>query len=210
MIAYLKGQIKFKSNPAKKDSWLVLDVGGVGYKVFVLDKLISQVKQDDELELYVYTQVAETALDLYGFQIQEELNFFEILLSINGVGPKSALGILQKAKIEDLKQAASTGNPDILNKVSGIGSKTAEKIVAGIKNKIGGLEPGVENWDNNFGDALDALIGLGYNPAQAREALSKCQSLDPGEKVREALKILGGKARCRKCGSVDFRPVRKK
>lgn len=190
MISYLKGKIKHKSAMPKKDNFLIVEVAGVGYKVYVLDKLINLVKVGDELELYTHTQVAENILDLYGFSALEELNFFEILISISGVGPKSAMGILQKAKIEDLKKAASSGNSDILNKISGIGPKTAQKIVAGLRDKLGGADAGISGWDDGFGDALEALIGLGYSASQAREALSRCQSTEMSERVKEALKYL--------------------
>lgn len=193
MISYLRGTIKHKSAIPKKDNFAVIDVGGVGYKVFVLDKLINEIKIGDELELHIYTQVAETALDLYGFKTLAELNFFEMLISISGVGPKSALGILQKAKIEDLQAAAQSGSAEVLNKISGIGPKTAQKIVAGLKDKLGVLEgEGVQSWSDGFGDALDALVGLGYSAGQARDALAKCQSQDSGEKIKEALKYLAG------------------
>lgn len=190
MISYLKGQIKSKTSIPKKDNFLVVETNGVGYKVFVADKLINETKINSEIELHIYTQVAETALDLYGFKTQEELSFFETLISISGVGPKSALGILQKAKIEDLRAAAQSGSADVLNKISGIGPKTAQKIVAGLKDKIGSLESGDSGWDDGFGDALEALVGLGYSASQAREALNKCQSQDSGDKVKEALKHL--------------------
>jgi len=101
------------------------------------------------------------------------------------------MDILRKAKIEDLNQAVNTGNYDLLSKVSGLGPKTAQKVVIGLKDKLGGMEIGVASWDNYFGDALDALIGLGYAPNQAREALSKCQAQDASERLKEALKILG-------------------
>ena len=195
MIAYLRGNIKYKSIIPKKDNYIVLDVNGVGYKVFVLDRLINKIETGQELELFIYNQVAETALDLYGFSTHEELNFFEILLSISGVGPKSALNILQKAKIEDLRAAANSGNADVLSKVSGIGPKTAQKIVAGLQDKIGGLNitgDGTIDSDS-MSEALEALIGLGYSASQARDALSHAKSEDVGERIKEALKILGKK-----------------
>lgn len=191
MIAYLKGKPVYKSNLLKKDNFIVLDVNGVGYKVFVLDRTLAEAKPGEELELHVYTQVAETALDLYGFSSQEELNFFELLNTISGIGPRSAMDILRKAKIEDLAKAVQTGNHEILSKVSGLGAKTAEKIVVGLKDKLGSIEAVDSNWNSGFGDALEALVGLGYAPAQAKDALSQCESGDVGEKVREALKILG-------------------
>ena len=190
MIAYLRGKLIFKSSLIKKDNFLIIDVNGVGYKVYVLDKVLAGTRLQDELELYIFTQVAETALDLYGFSSQDELNFFELLISISGIGPKSAMDILRKAKVEDLTKAVQTGNDDILSKVSGLGAKTAQKIVLGLKDKLGGMELGSSQWDNHFGDALEALIGLGYQPAQAKEALAECKSEDVGERVKEALKYL--------------------
>lgn len=192
MIAYLRGNIKHKSAIPKKDNFVVVDVNGVGYKVYVLDRLINNLQSGQEIELFIYTQVAEGVLDLYGFATTEELNFFEILISISGVGPKSALNILQKAKIEDLREAANMGNADILSKVSGLGLKTAQKIVAGLQNKIGGIEMSkTSNWNDQFGEALEALVNLGYSASQAREALSHAQSTETGDKIKEALKILG-------------------
>ncbi|MDO8669790.1 MAG: Holliday junction branch migration protein RuvA [Candidatus Buchananbacteria bacterium] len=192
MIAYLRGSLKYKSVIPKKDNFIIIDVAGVGYKVYVLDQLINNLQNGQEIELFIYNQVAEAVLDLYGFVTVEELNFFEVLISISGVGPKSALNILQKAKIEDLREAANMGSADILSKVSGIGHKTAQKIVAGLQDKIGGIETtktGV--WSDQFGEALEALVGLGYSTSQVREALSHVKSPDTGDKIREALKILG-------------------
>lgn len=194
MISYLRGQIKFKSVIPKKDNFIIVDVNGVGYKVFVLDKHINNLNVGNEVELFTFTQVAETVLDLYGFSTQQELNFFELLISISGIGPRSALDILQKAKIEDLSQAAQTGNHEVLSKVSGIGPKTAQKIVVGLKDKVGGISVAVGGeWNDGFGEALEALVGLGYQPHQAREALSHSKSDDTGEKIREALKMLSQK-----------------
>jgi len=190
MISYLRGKLIYKSNLLKKDNFIILDVSGVGYKVFVLDKVLVGAKPSEELELFTFTQVAETVLDLYGFATQEELNFFELLNTISGIGPRSAMDILRKAKIEDLTKAVQTGNDEVLSKVSGLGAKTAEKIVIGLKDKLGSVDLGESGWNAGFGDALEALIGLGYQPAQAKDALSQCSSEDVGEKVREALKIL--------------------
>ena len=194
MFAYLRGKINYKSNLLKKDNFLVVDVGGVGYKVFVLDGALNRFALGQEIELHTYTQVAEAVLDLYGFLSREELEFFELLLTISGIGPRSAMDILRKAKIEDIIKAIQTGNHEVLSKVSGLGPKTAQKIVVGLKDRIGGVDQTVHgDWDSQFGDALEALIGLGYPPGQAREALSQCQAIEAGEKIKEALKILGKK-----------------
>lgn len=193
MIAYLRGQIKSKTIVPKKDSILVVEVNGVGYKVSTLDRIVNACRLGAEMELYIYTQVAETALDLYGFSNQEELDFFGLLLSISGIGPKSALDILNKAKLADLKQAAQSGNYEILSKVSGIGPKTAQKIVTGLKDKVADMSAPDSKWSDEFSEALEALVGLGYSAGQVREALGQCQSTETGNKVREALKILSGR-----------------
>ncbi len=191
MISYLRGKLIYKSNLLKKDNFVIIDVGGVGYKVFVQDRIISENPFGQEIELFVFTQVAETVLDLYGFKSQNELNFFELLNTISGIGPRSAMDILRKAKIEDLTKAVQTGNFELLCKVSSLGPKTAEKIVVGLKDKLGNVETVDADWNSEFGDALEALIALGYQPAQAKEALANCKSDDAGEKIRQALKILG-------------------
>ena len=195
MIAYLRGAIHSKSSVLKKDGFVVIDVNGVGYKVYVLNKFLNNAVIGQEAQLFIYTQVAETALDLYGFAEKEGLEFFELLITLQGIGPRSALDILQKAKVEDLRQGILTGNHEVLSKISGIGPKTAEKVVTGLKNKIGGLEQTAaqQSWNDSFGDALEALISLGYQAGQAREVLSQIKSEDTSERIKEALKILGRK-----------------
>jgi len=194
MIAYLRGQVRYKSNQLKKDNFCVVDVNGVGYKVSCPDNFLNKLVIGAEAELYIYTQVAETALDLYGFETREELEFFELLLTISGIGPRSALDILKKAKLGDLVKAVETGNHEVLAKVSGIGPKTAEKVVIGLKDKLnGGFSTSNEKWNNDFGDALEALMSLGYSSFDARTALSQTNSIDAGDKIKEALKILGRK-----------------
>lgn len=194
MIAYLRGRIRHKSNNLKKDNFAIVDVSGVGYKVFSPDNFLNSLAIGNEAEFFIYTQVAETALDLYGFATSEDLEFFELLLTISGIGPRSSLDILKKAKVNDLTQAVQTGNHELLAKVSGLGPKTAEKIVIGLKNKLGaGFTGGVANWNDDFGDALEALLSLGYSSNDARLALEQVKSIDAGDKIKEALKILGRK-----------------
>jgi Holliday junction DNA helicase RuvA len=136
--------------------------------------------------------VREDALDLYGFLDREELEFFEMLINVSGIGPKGALSILGITSIETLRKAISIGDTSYLTKISGIGRKTAEKIVIELRDKIGteleGSSLQVEL------DALEALKSLGYSAIEAREALKKVNSdTDTNTKIREALKILGGK-----------------
>jgi len=194
MISYLRGLVRHKSSQIKKDNFAVIDVAGVGYKVFMPDDFLNRLVIGREAEAFIYTQVAETALDFYGFATPEDLDFFELLLTISGIGPRSALDILRKAKLADLVRAVETGNHEVLAKVSGIGPKTAEKIVLGLKDKLGGgfsVGNGTEEWTDDFGDALDALVSLGYSSNDARLALGRTQSTGAGEKIKEALKLLG-------------------
>lgn len=192
MIGSIRGKIILKTGKN-----LVIETSGVGYKINVSPYLLSKSnKIDDEIFLFIHTHVREDALDLYGFLDYPELEFFEMLISVSGIGPKGALTILGVASIETLKRAIGTGDISYLTKISGIGKKTAEKIVIELRdkvvNKIG--EKGEGSLQGEL-DALEALKSLGYSQHQAREALKKVSTdKDTNTKIREALKILGGKS----------------
>ncbi len=188
MIASLKGTVSFKG-----EKFLVIDTGGVGYKVYASTDLLSKVKQDiEKIYLYIHTHVREDSLDLYGFESMEELEFFEMLISVSGIGPKGALIILSVATTSTLKTAISTGDVGYLTKISGIGRKTAEKMVLELRDKLGKLEIGEGMRDEL--DALEALKSLGYREHEAREALKQVTpNSDTNTKLKEALKILGSK-----------------
>jgi holliday junction DNA helicase RuvA len=186
MIGSLRGKITQKS-----DKFVVLEVSGVGYKVAVSTDTLSKSK-NDEVVLCVHTHVREDAIDLYGFLDRNELEFFEMLLGVSGIGPKSALAILGIATIETLRQAISTGDTAYLTKISGIGRKTAEKIVIELRDKMGEAKEG-SSLQGEL-DALEALKSLGYSQNEARDALKKVSpETNTNAKIREALKILGGK-----------------
>ncbi|HWA31967.1 MAG TPA: Holliday junction branch migration protein RuvA, partial [Candidatus Paceibacterota bacterium] len=139
-----------------------------------------------------HTHLREDAIELYGFMDHDELEFFEMLIGVSGIGPKGALSILGVATIEVLAKAISTGDISYLTKISGIGKKTAEKIVIELRDKLG--EEAADGTLQGELDALEALRSLGYSQGEAREALKKVPAeLDTNGKVREALKILGGK-----------------
>jgi Holliday junction DNA helicase RuvA len=127
----------------------------------------------------------------------EELELFELLLSISGIGPKGALAVLSIASVSDIKNSISRGDSSLLVKVSGIGKKTAERVVLELRDKVGNLESGVEGFesgaDSAGSDEIDALMALGYSMNEAREALRKVapEISDSGERIREALKKLG-------------------
>ncbi|HQC46318.1 MAG TPA: Holliday junction ATP-dependent DNA helicase RuvA, partial [Candidatus Paceibacterota bacterium] len=124
MIAKIEGQISYVGN-----RFLIVDVSGVGYKLFVTNEAISLSKVEESIKLWVHTAVRENSIDLYGFLDIEELSFFELLLDVSGIGPKSALSTLSVAPVSTLRKAIASGDTTYLNKVSGIGRKTAEKII---------------------------------------------------------------------------------
>jgi Holliday junction DNA helicase RuvA len=188
MIGSIKGKIILK-----KEKFILIDVSGVGYKAFVSPSDSAFMKKvEDEVFLWTYLHVREDALDLFGFSEYTELEFFQMLLNVSGIGPKSALTILSIATVETLKKAIGSGDISYLTKISGIGKKTAEKIVIELRDKL--EDSGADSNLQGELDALEALKSLGYSQAEAREALKKVPAdADTNTKVREALKILGNK-----------------
>ncbi|MCK5475766.1 MAG: Holliday junction branch migration protein RuvA [Candidatus Pacebacteria bacterium] len=190
MIAYLKGKIIFKN-----EKFIILLSGGVGYKVFMLS---CQNKIDDETEFFTYLNVKEDSLALYGFMSYQELELFEHLISISGIGPKAGLGILSLADAETVKIAIAKGDSSILTRVSGIGKKTAERVVLELRNKFSNIE-GDEVLQkkskeiNDHTDAIEALVGLGYSPSEAKKAIAEipAEIKDVSERIKMALKELG-------------------
>ncbi|MEK7180097.1 MAG: Holliday junction branch migration protein RuvA [Patescibacteria group bacterium] len=189
MIGSIKGQVTYKGA-----TFLVIEANGVGYKTYVTSAILSQAREGKEIFLWTYMAVRENALDLYGFPEREEIEFFGKLISIPGIGPKSGLSVLNTASVRSLKQGISLGDTTHLVKVSGIGRKSAEKIVLGLKDKLGVSGDEKTGIENEI-DALEALTSLGYSQREAREALQKADAsiVDTGEKIKSALRILGSK-----------------
>lgn len=191
MIAHIKGKILDKT--AK---FLVIEAGGIGYQVFLnTNTLSNSPSTGEEISLWTYMAVRENSMDLYGFETIDEKSFFELLLDVSGIGPRSALSILALAPIEILKKAIGSGDISYLTKVSGIGRKTAEKIVVELRDKLASLghkdDVGILQGD---ADVLAALESLGYSAQIARSILKEIdQSLSTNDKIKEALKLLGNK-----------------
>lgn len=189
MISYLKGKIAYKF----KNS-IILEVNNIGYTVFVRDSFLQELKLSQGLEIFTHQHVREDSLDLYGFKSLEELEFFELLISISGVGTKSALLVLAIAKLADIKESIIRGDSNLLIKVSGIGKRTAERIILELKDKIFKIEGNSELSDGlSFSsDEIDTLIALGYTLTEARDALNKVDKSieDSGQRLKEALKKL--------------------
>lgn len=173
--------------------FVILSVGGVGYRVSVTRETLASLKGVKAVALWTHLAVREDALDLYGFTTEEELRFFDMLLTVPGIGPKSALAVLDIASISTLRSAISAGNASYLTNVSGIGKKTAEKIVLELKDKVGaGTESRTASLKGDE-EALEALRALGYSQAEARDALRKvpAEVEKSSARLREALRILG-------------------
>ncbi|MFA6027446.1 MAG: Holliday junction branch migration protein RuvA [Patescibacteria group bacterium] len=186
MIAYIKGKIKFKG------SYLIVETHGVGYKVAVVLDILNNKKVGDEVEFFVHQHLRDDADDLYGFVTMEELNFFEDLISVSGVGPKSAMNIIARFKIDEIKKSIVNEDATLLTKVSGIGKKTAARLILELKNKLDFVDvPGkkASSHSKTEDEAIDALISLGYSRSQAWQALQKIdKNLSLEDKVRQALK----------------------
>lgn len=188
MIGSIKGKIILK-----KEKHLIVETGGVGYKINVSsDTQMKTGKIGEDAFFHIHTSVKEDAIELFGFLSLEELDFFEMLISVSGVGPRTALSILGITTVETLRRAIGTSDTSYLTKVSGIGKKTAEKIVIELRDKM--KEEGGGTVLQEEMDALEALKSLGYSQNEAREALKKVEKGNStGLRIKEALKILGNR-----------------
>jgi len=195
MISYLSGTVLASSNNS-----IIVDTGGVGYRVVIPKRMHSSLsKPGTKVNLYTYTSLnmREGSFDIFGFSFPEELFFFQMLISVSGIGPKAAQAILSEIDLQTLQMAIIREDDSYLKKISGIGAKTAQRIILELKNKVMSADIGVIK-DADFeaeGDAIDVMVALGYSVFQAREALKEV-SENAGtiqEKIKEALKILGAK-----------------
>ncbi|MBI4117975.1 MAG: Holliday junction branch migration protein RuvA [Parcubacteria group bacterium] len=188
MIIRLAGMIY-----AKGHNYAVIEANDIGYKVHVTPEMLSRMAERERATLWTHQVVREDSTELFGFETRPELEFFEMLIGISGIGPRSAIAILSLAPVTTLKRAIAGEDTTYLTKVSGIGKKTAAKIVLELKEKIV-LEDGEEvgNTRSEEGEVLEALVSLGYQLRDAREALKKVgsETLGTNEKIKEALKVL--------------------
>lgn len=188
MFYYLKGTIAFKG-----ENFVALDVGGVGYKVYTTISNLSKLEINSENTLYTYTHIREDIFDIYGFMTNEELSFFEMLISVSGVGPKAALSILSLLTPSDLISAIIMGDSKAISKAPGIGSKTAQRIILELKNKVSDSEilPGNDDGGDflsidTSNQAVAALMSLGYSATDAKRAVI---SVEGASSVEETIKL---------------------
>ena len=187
MIGYLEGTVI-----DAKDRQLTILVGGVGYLVNVTSDTSTVLRTSREpVQLFTHLAVREDAMDLYGFVSKDELEAFHLLIGVSGIGARSALAILSIAPVETLRLAIANEDVSYLTKVSGIGKKTAEKIVFELKDKVTAVASGVSLKEE--AEAIEALRALGYSTAEARLALKESpgEALGTSERVRRALSYLG-------------------
>jgi holliday junction DNA helicase RuvA len=185
MIATLRGEIY-----QVEDNALVLEVGGVGLRIFVPAPLRSRSKAGEVLMLFTHLVVREDALVLYGFETQPERELFNTLLGVDGIGPKAALSVLSTLTLDAVQRAVFADETDVFNRVPGIGKKTAQKMAIHLKDKLKPMDAlaAVAAMTDRDGEVLAALTALGYSVV---EALAAIQALpkDAPEETEERLRM---------------------
>ena len=190
MIAHIKGILT-----EKFDNSVIIDVNGVGYEVALSAIDYDQLSLDDEVKLYTYHLVREQSEELFGFTSLAAKKLFELLISVQGVGPKAGMAILSLAPAEEVRNAIANADSAYISKASGVGKKSAERVIVDLRDKVGlptyygrKNEPQATKPTEND-EALDALMALGLNLADATKAL---EGVDPNlsveDRIRQALK----------------------
>lgn len=199
MYAYISGTLEELDSQQA-----VVDVNGIGYRIFVPGSIIQRMpSKGSRVKLFTYLHLREDCQDLYGFLEKEEKQFFEKLITVSGVGPKAALGMLSTHPVSQLALAIVTGDRNTLCAAPGIGKKTADRIILELKDKIDkdaislpdtGFSSG-RLWSNERMEALEALQALGYPAVEAKRALSGLEEQDVSALIRLALKKLDNRRR---------------
>ncbi len=184
MIATLEGTVS--ENNA---DYIVLDVGGVGYGVFVAGEDHSVLQTGTKTKLYIYEHIREVAHDLFGFVLPESKKLFEQLLSVNGVGPKMALSILNLGSSKNVASSIANQDAEYIKQASGVGKKVAERIVLDLKDKVGIAGSFVGATQSTSDEAVQGLIALGYTLPDAQNALAEINpKLPTADRIKQALK----------------------
>lgn len=201
MISYLKGELA-----GAGEGMAVVDVGGMGFRVFITDRDQADLPAVGEpVQLYTYLSVREDAIWLYGFLSEEDRQVFRQLLTVSGVGPKAALGILSALSANDLRFAVFSDDVKAISKAPGVGLKTAKKLILELKDrlKLEDVIPGGGNMDEEAGshaqdadatEAVEALVTLGYSSSEALRAVKRVKmagNMKTEDILGEALKVIG-------------------
>lgn len=188
MIGFLRGVVITQDGGS-----IIVDVSGVGYKVLVSPKS-KATSASSKVQLFIYTHVREDQLDLYGFDSREELKLFEMLLSVSGVGPKTALGIFGRATSREIAQAIVAQDVDFFSSVPRLGKKNAQKIIIELRSKLGASGEVVlsDEQDKETAQVVAALRSFGFSTQEITHALKSVQrDISAKEKIKMALRVLG-------------------
>ena len=194
MIAYLKGEVITKS-----EEYVILEVQGIGYKIYMSKKSIDELEKDKEVRVYTYLKVREDDISLFGFCSNEELHMFELLISVGGIGAKSAITILSNITPSRFALAVITNEVNTLKKLPGIGSKTAQRIILELKDKIKTEEAmdisinekeQEKEMEEDFEELVQALQVLGYRRYEINQILPKVKAINLEDRIKEALNYL--------------------
>ena len=199
MIGYIEGKLSVKT-----PTFVVIDVGGVGYEIHISLTTYNQIgKAGEKLKILTYLYVKEDKLDLYGFATEDEKGFFKTLVSISGIGPSMAIGILSAIKIDRFKAAIVNEDVGILTTIPGIGKKTAQRIIIELKDKIGVLTDKEKSYligkdpeeRSVINDSISALVSLGYSRAIAQRSVDRVlaetkEEIKIEELIRKSLKFV--------------------
>ena len=195
MFYYISGNVSFKG-----ENFAVIDAGGVGYKIYTSANTLSKL-DSGFAKLYTYVHVREDIFDIFGFSSLEELKYFELLISVSGVGPKAALAILSVLSPKELVLAVVTGDVKAISRSQGVGSKISQRIIVELKDKLQDsdtaeiLSSGIVSASSSKkenSEAVDALVALGYSGGEANRAVSAVPAdiTDVEQIIKEALKVL--------------------
>jgi len=184
MIHYLKGKIAYKNNKS-----LIIENQGMGFKVFCSPNTLKKVPQEGEIKIFTYLYLREEVAELYGFLTEKELELFEVLNDISGIGPKTAMMLASLGSLENLKKIMEQGQ--LPPEIKGIGKKKMQKILLELTGKIKELK--TSDSRSPADGAVEALVSLGFTKQKAKEALAGIpKELNQEEKIKKALKFLGG------------------
>ena len=187
MISYLKGKVILKDS-----DYIILETGGVGYKVFVPEALYMQVKEGQEgFEVFCSLQLRkDETLELYGTPSFEALKLFEVFRDVSGIGPKAAMLLSSLGKPEQIRKAIDQRNIAFFKGVKGIGEKKVQKLILELTGKLGSFDNGGKRSSGD--ETIDTLVSLGFSKAEARNALSRlpAEITEPEQKIKQALKLL--------------------
>jgi len=185
MIGFLTGKVI-----SAKPTQVILDVNGVGYNVSISINTFEKISGEENISLFIHTKVKEDSISLFGFHSEAEKEMFELLISVSGIGPKSAISLLSGITTDDLKHAITNGNVSRITAVPGIGAKTAERLILELKYKVNDIkEDGVKPAEVSIqSEAVAALSTLGYNLSNAEKAVNKILLEDLNCSLEELIK----------------------